>query len=105
MDYQIALSPELEWTAEAFVAAWNDTPECRAVAEAHTEQRGPAQFDPLVSGMITMLSTIGVGIATNILYDLIKQALAGRGARKQATVEEFVQQDGTRVLVVRVTEE
>lgn len=34
MDYQIALPPDLGLSPTDFVVAWNDTPACRAVAEA-----------------------------------------------------------------------
>ena len=41
MNYHIALSPELHINPQDFVAAWNDTPECRALAEARLVPQAP----------------------------------------------------------------
>ena len=35
MDYQLILSPNIGFASADFVAVWNVTTECRAVAEAH----------------------------------------------------------------------
>ena len=106
MDYQIALSPDLGLHPEAFAAAWNATAECRAVSEARVATSTAAQFDPsLTNALMVVLGNVAVGLATNILYDLIKDALAKRGVSRQTEFVQIDRPDGTRLLVVKTAEE
>jgi hypothetical protein len=43
-DYKITLSPDLEINAANFVTAWNDTPNCREVAEAHLKTSAAVDY-------------------------------------------------------------
>jgi hypothetical protein len=106
MEYQIALSPELDVEPENLVDAWNETPECRAVAQARLSQPSSAQYDPTVlSVVLTVFSGIAGGIASNILYDMIKERLAEQGVRKQTQIVEMEHPDGSRLLVITITED
>jgi hypothetical protein len=106
MDYKIVLSPELALEPADFVAAWNDTPTCRAVAEASLATWTVAQFDPtLLSQAGVVLSGVALGVVSDAVYDLIKRVLARQGVRKCTEILELEQPDGSRLLVVMIVEE
>jgi len=106
MDYQIALSPELGLSTADFVAAWNQAPEFRAVAEARVSESSGAQYDPaLLVGAVALLGGVALNVASNAIYDLIKQVLAKRGVRQRTEIMQFDQPDGSRLLVVKIVEE
>jgi len=108
MNYKIALLPELGISLDDFVAAWNETPECRDVAiariaESRTKTRS---FDPtLLTGALAVLGSLAAGVGTNALYDLIKKALTRKGIKKQIEITQIDQPDGTRILIVKITAE
>jgi len=103
MDYQIALSPDLGVSPEDFVSAWNELPECCAVADARVEAEAPRSFEPLTAGAIV----IGLvsGIVTNALYDLIKKALVKKGVREQVELSQIERPDGSRIILVKMIKE
>jgi hypothetical protein len=106
MEYHVALSPELGLSPEQFVAAWNATADCQAAAEASVTSPRSAQFDPTLLGVtLTVASSLALGVASNALYDLIPQLLAGQGVRKRTEILQVEQPDGSRLLVVTITEE
>jgi hypothetical protein len=106
MEYQVALSPELGLSSEDFVRAWNETAACRAVADASVTSPRSAQFDPSLLGVtLTIASSLALGAAGNALYDLIRELLMGRGVRRQTEIVQIEQPDGSRLLVVTITEE
>ncbi len=72
MKYQLVFSPDLETDVKAFVEQWNSAESCRKLAEAQVEKSPQAQFDPFSGGMVAVLSSVAVGLATNALYDMIK---------------------------------
>src|SRR5437763_16187984 len=68
--YQIALSPDLHISLEEFANAWNEDDVARTFAEAHLSQaKGTQFFDPM---LVTVLLSVGTGVATNRLSDLIE---------------------------------
>jgi len=103
MDYQIALSPDLGVNPEDFVSTWNGSPECRAVADARVEAGTQRSFEPLTASAI--LIGLVSGIATNALYDLIKNALVKKGVREQVEFTQIEQPDGSRIIVVKTIKE
>lgn len=106
MEYQIALPPDLDLNPSDFADAWNDTAECRAVAEAGLAESTSRQYDPaLVSGGLAVLGSVALGVASNALYDLIKRVLTEQGVRKQTEITRLDQPDGSRLLVVKIVEE
>src|SRR5262249_40728191 len=78
-EYRLALDPALGVRPEDFIAAWNAAPACRAQGEAQLSRSagGTAQYD-LGTGLLIVLGGIGTNLASNVLYDLIKRALAAR---------------------------
>jgi hypothetical protein len=106
MDYQIALSPELGLSPQDFVTAWNKAPERRALAGAVLSRPGAAQYDPaLLTVTLSVLGSLALGVAGNALYDLIKELLMEQGVRKRTEIVQVDQPDGSRLLVVTITEE
>ena len=99
---RVALSPELNLDANAFVAAWNESPASRDVSEARVELPSSQQFDPLVATGLAVLGNVAIGLLTSALYDLIKQTLARKGVTKQTEITQLKQPDGSVLLVVSV---
>ena len=78
MDYHIALSPELGLSPEQFVTAWNETAECRGMAQAQLDVQPPEGFalDPLMvrQGLILLVGAAGT-LALDALKEAIKEKL------------------------------
>ncbi len=100
MDYQIALSPDLDLSSDDFIAAWNDIPECRDVAEARLAKPTSAQYDPFTVAAAA-LSSVALGVTASALYDLIKKVLAKKDITKQIEIIQIEQPDGHRLLIVK----
>lgn len=75
----IALAPDLNLSTEDFVTAWNQNTDCRAMAQAQAGGSPPGQFEPLSATTIALLGGIATSLATNALYDFIKQVLIAKG--------------------------
>ena len=112
--YQIALSPDLHITLEEFATAWNLDDIARTFAEAHLSQaKGTQFFDPM---LVTVLLTVGTGVATNLLSDLIEgviqrltdkkntQSSQGTPTNKHTHIEHIKKPDGSEMLVVDIDE-
>ena len=105
MDYQIALSPELGLSPEAFVSGWNERPDCQEVAQARLEEGAGASYDPLLAGAaLAVLGSVAINLASNALYDLIKGVLIEQGVRRETEIVQVEGPDGSRLLVVKITE-
>ena len=110
MDYQIALSPDLEITPEEFATVWNESAENRAITEARLSQAKGVQYEPITLTLI--LFTVGTGVAVNVLSDLIKDTVqrirdkkgAQKQTRKHTHIEEINKPDGTHMMVVDIDE-
>ena len=114
MDYHIAFAPDLDVSSQDFVAAWNDTPECRALAEARLIPQPPQGFplDPQLvqQGLVLLTGAAGVagGLALDALKDAVKEKLTEYLKRKleplskkpSIQVESIRQPDGAYLLVV-----
>ncbi len=101
MDYQVALAPDLDLTPAGFVAAWNETPECRAVAEARIEAAAGAQYDPLtLAAVVAVLGSVAINVASNVIYDLIKDAITKRRHPEDVSISAVDLPDGTRLIIV-----
>ena len=112
--YQIALSPDLHISLEEFANAWNEDDIARTFAEVHLSQaKGTQFFDPM---LVTVLLTVGTGVATNLLSDLIKgviqrltdkkntQSSQGAPTHKHTHIEHIKKPDGSEMLVVEIDE-
>jgi hypothetical protein len=111
--YQVAISPDLDITAEEFARAWNADPETHDLATAHFAREKASQFiDPTLLGA---LLSIPAGITSATLYDLIKGVIErlreekGQPPQSSQTVqashkhlhfEQARRPDGTEIIVV-----
>lgn len=105
MEFQLAISPDLGVSPADFVATWNEAAECREIAQASLSSSTNAHYDPFLVGALAVLSSIGIGMATNALYDLIKNVLTRKGIHKQTRITRIDQPDGTHILVVTIDEQ
>lgn len=98
-EYYIALSPDFDLSPTEFVAAWNAEQECRTVAIARLVLPVSQQYD--FNLFADVLLALVMNVTSSALYDLIKKALAKRGApSKHIHIEALQKPDGTRFLVV-----
>ncbi len=103
MDYQIALAPDLEISPEEFAAAWNEVQEAQTVGSTKLAQSTGASFlDPATMTIIvSTASGIGIGLVTNAIYDVLKNALIKKGKlHKHTKITQLKQPDGTQLIVV-----
>jgi hypothetical protein len=106
--YQLVLSPDLDLSPSEIVAAWNADAQASAVARVHLVPSEAKQFDPtLLEGIVTLVSTVGVGILTNAIYDVLKVAAANKRnnqPHKRLKITQLDQPDGTHLLVIEQEE-
>lgn len=80
---EVTLSPELGINAFEFVTAWNQTPECRAAAEAGLSNISGAEgvvFDPSrLLGSTAVLGRLAQDLDDSQIENLIRQALDSHG--------------------------
>ena len=108
--YQIALSPKLDISPEEFANAWNENDVARTFAEAQLSEAKGIQFlDPM---LVTVLISVGTGVAGNLLTDIIEgvvqqlrskkgvQSIANTTTQKHTHTEYVKMPDGSEMLVV-----
>jgi hypothetical protein len=100
--YQIALSLDLGISSDDFLEAWNEDTETRNLSEAYPMSSAGKSFDPaLIAGIMI---SVGTGVASNVVYDLVKKVLIKKGVSKHTHIEQMKKSDGTSVLVVDIDE-
>ena len=114
MDYHVALSPDLDVNAPDLVTLWNDTPECRTLAEAQVSIQPPQGFslDPaMVQRGIIVLTAVGGmvgGLALDALKDTVKEKLTAylekMLSRKPSIKVDAIRQPGGAYLLVVAAE-
>lgn len=55
--------------------------------------------DPLAETVWLLVSTIGTGLATNALYDLVKKMVAKQKPKRRIKLTTLDQPDGTHLLI------
>lgn len=112
-DYTLALDARLGLSPADFVALWNADPAAREVGTAALEQAVPKGFDAgLAAIALQVAGSVALGVISNVIYDLLKQAVARAHARDAAPitppelidVQEIALPDGNRLLIVKVRE-
>jgi hypothetical protein len=101
-DYQIVLSPELGISANDFLVAWNEDTETRNLCAASPVSSGGKAFDPTL--IVGIIISVGSGVASNVVYDMIKKMLIKKGVSKHTHIEQMKKSDGTKLLVVDIDE-
>jgi len=111
MDYQIAIDPGLDVSTDEFVAVWNETSACRALAEARSPiasvKGSPLDPQMLQQGLVLLAGMAGAagGLALDALKDAVKDKLTAYFKEKMSRkpsikVEAIRQPDGAYLLVV-----
>ena len=89
MDYQLTISPNIGFSSADFVAVWNVTTECRAVAEAHL----------LPHSIVVLKRREDLGVTEHAMEKLVKEVLRREGI-SGITLTSGSTQDGTPLLKV-----
>jgi len=110
MDCHIAFAPDLGLSSQDFIAAWNETPEWRALAEAQLIIQPPQGFplDPQLvqQGLVLLSGAAGVvgGLALDALKDVVKEKLTKylkqKLSKKPSIKVESIRQPGGAYLLV-----
>jgi hypothetical protein len=98
-EIKVVFSPKLDIDPAEFIAVWNDTPECREIAEAQLSQQTRTQFAD-VSLLAIILSFAG-GIFTNIVSSRLDEFIKNKFTDKQAfKYKEIRQEDGSIIIKI-----
>ena len=101
MEYQLVFAPGLEIAPADFVAAWNEEVSTQEAAQAQLVSGTTKSYnEPLVDAVWLVVSTVGLGLGTNALYDLIKSVLVKQKKHKHTKITKLDQPDGTHLLVI-----
>lgn len=99
MECRVSLAPELGVNAFEFITAWNQTPACRAAAEARLAGMGGGVgviFDPSrLRGATAVLNRLADNVDGAALHALLERAL-----RRRVQVREGPQAEVVRLLMV-----
>ena len=114
--YQVAITPDLNITAEEFARAWNAGHDTHNLATAHSVEEKASQFmDPTL--LIGALLSIPAGVTTMEIYDLIKSVIervrkekgqeeathvphSAQGQHKHLHIEQVQKPDGSTIIIV-----
>lgn len=84
MEYSVVLSSKIDLSPDEVVSAWEADEQARTQGSARVEDQASRVFDPaLVLGIITLASTVPLGVLTNVLSDVIKNALARKHEQQE----------------------
>jgi hypothetical protein len=107
MQYQLILSPTLGISPDTFVSTWNNETDKHAIAHAELLPSADTRRsfnDPLVEIVLFVVTNVGLGLGTNAIYDLIKNALSRHGHNKRTKITKLDQPDGTHLLIIEEEE-
>jgi hypothetical protein len=105
MEYQLVFAPGLEIVPADFVTAWNEEVSAQEGAQARlASSTTRSYFGPEVDAVWLLVSTIGLGVGTNALYDLIKGIVIKQKTHKRIKITKLEQPDGTRLLIIEKEE-
>jgi hypothetical protein len=99
MEYKVVFSPEMDVNPKNFAEIWNNTPECREIAQAEASKVQGTQFDMGVTAVILSIVTSAVGTA---LYELIKKSFKDK--HRDIEFVQIDQPDGTHIIVAKIKE-
>jgi hypothetical protein len=75
-----------------------------AAAQAQPSQAGV--YDPFAVSLLTLLVVpLAAGLATNALYDLIKDVLVKQGVHRRTQIIQQRLPDGSELLVITIDEQ
>jgi hypothetical protein len=101
MEYQLVFASGLEITPADFVTAWNEQVNTQQVAHAQLVSSATKSFSgPLSDIVLLVVNSVGLGLGTNMLYDLIKGVVIKQKKHKHTKITKLEQPDGTYLLVI-----
>ncbi|HZU66943.1 MAG TPA: hypothetical protein VFA09_06660 [Ktedonobacteraceae bacterium] len=106
--YQVALSPDLNLSAEEFADAWNATPDTRNLAIARLSiPRGISYYEPLLTSVqLATPANVDSDALSDAIKTLIRYVRVKKGQRSAASATPHIdvvqRPGGARVLVVDV---
>ncbi|GEM_PF-3876844 len=110
MNYEIAVSPELNLNVKEIVASWNASPEAKAVATAQVKESDAVNYgDPitLTVVLVGMVVTVTTTVLTNVLTKVIEEKLLPKEKTPKAPAFKITATtlaSGTTMLVVEQAE-
>ena len=103
--YQLILSPDLNLSPSEVVTAWNANAQASTIASVHLVPSEAKRFEPTL--LVTLVSTVGFGLLTNAIYDVLKAAAIkkeNKPPHKRLKLTQLDQPDGTHLLIVEQEE-
>ena len=101
MEYQLVFAPGLEIAPADFVVTWNEEVSTQEVAQAQLVSSMAKSFNtPLLDAAWLVVSTVGLGLGTNVLYELIKGIVFKQKTQKRIKITQLDQPDGTHLLII-----
>jgi hypothetical protein len=74
------------------------------VAAARIEAAAGAQYDSLtLAAVVAVLGSVAINVASNAIYDLIKNVIAKRRRPEDVSISALDLPDGTRLIIVTPT--
>jgi hypothetical protein len=111
MEYALLVAPDLDLTPDDIAVVWNADAQASSLAHAQLTPAPAQHFNPLLDSLVTLITasggTIGVGLLTNALYDVLKAAVIrkhGQPPQKRFKITQLDQPDGTHLLVIEQDE-
>jgi hypothetical protein len=102
--YQLVLPPDLDLSPSDLVDAWNADEQASSKAEIELLGSTTRGYEPaLLNQVITLTTTVAVGLLTSAIYDVLKTAITKKHAQlgeRHLKVTQVDQQDGSKTLVV-----
>jgi hypothetical protein len=106
--YQLVLSPDLDLDPNDIVHAWHEDTQIASKGDIELIGANTRSYDPaLVNQLISITTTVGVGVLTNAIYDVLKAAVTRKHTQingRHFKVTQVDQQDGSKTLVVEADE-
>src|SRR5437762_14318028 len=101
MEYQLVFTPSLDIAPADFVTAWNEAVSTQEVAQAQLVSNTTKSFSgPVLDIVLLVVNSVGLGLGTNVLYDLIKGATVKQKKHKRIKITKLEQPNGPPLLVI-----
>ncbi len=105
MEYQLVFAPGLSITPTDFVTAWNEEVSTQEIAQAQlVPSTTNAYRGPVSEAVWLVVSSVGLGLGTNALYDLIKGVVAKQKKQKRIKITKLDQPNGKQLLIIEEEE-
>jgi hypothetical protein len=105
MEYQLVFAPGLSITPANFVTAWNEEASTQKIAQAQLVSGATSAYrGPVLEAVWLGMSSVGLGLGTNALYDLIKGVVAKQKKQKRIKITKLDQPDGKQLLIIEEEE-